>query len=288
MELLVNLLNHLQAFNKSEYIEETKSFLNKNGFTMAIDNKPLDNPSEFKLYHLDTENGVYDWVIVKIENTYYAVNLYTETPYEEAVVIKDSETDMIREFFERYSPKNPVFIFTINEKYEAIDTKIIKEIKPKPKLRLPHEKRYTILIDRKTQPGRGGKMYDLMGEVIDYGAESEYSIYELFEFCKEFKPEIIKLCESVDYCKRALAAYDELAVYDESELLAKKREIDVHKRKKGAKKRRRATKKAKKLVRKIPRYVYDEWIDIYGDTILDFIEETLDALIGTEKDPRLK
>ena len=119
--ILIDLLNTIHSYDESEYTNKTKDFLNENNLTQTDDRVPLTESNHYKLYRLDSADGVADWVTVNIDGKYYSVNLYDEVS-ESSIIESDSEGAMIREFMHNYNQGKRACTLVINENYTAINT----------------------------------------------------------------------------------------------------------------------------------------------------------------------
>lgn len=180
--ILLDLLNTIHSYNESEYIDKTKEFLNENHIYQTDDRTPLTESNQYKLYRLDSVNGIADWVTININGKYYSVNLYDEVS-ESSIIESDSEGDMIREFMHNYNQDKRACTLVINENYTAINTKTDIAIKPLT------ESVEEIKIGDTVPEEKLDRLYEL-SDFLCVNVEDNHTIYDLFTFVEEFKDEI--------------------------------------------------------------------------------------------------
>ena len=180
--ILLDLLNTIHSYDESEYINKTKEFLNENNLTQTEDRTPLTESNHYKLYRLDSVNGIADWVTININGKYYSVNLYDEVS-ESSIIESDSEGAMIREFMHNYNQDKRACTLVINENYTAINTKTDLAIKPLT------ESVEEIKIGDTVPEDKLDRLYEL-SDFRCVNVEDNHTIYDLFAFAEEFKDEI--------------------------------------------------------------------------------------------------
>lgn len=182
--ILVDLLNIIHSYDESEYVDKAKEFLNEN-YIQADDRTPLTEPNHYKLYRLESLDGVADWFTVIIDGKYYSLNLYDEAS-EDSIIESDSEDTMIREFMYNYNQDKRACTFIINENFIAIDTKADLVIKPLT------ESVEEIKIGNIVPEDKLDRL-DKLSEFRCVNVEDNHTIYDLFTFAEEFKDEIDSL-----------------------------------------------------------------------------------------------
>lgn len=180
--ILLDLLNKIHSYDESEYVDKTKEFLNENNLTQTKDRIPLTESNHYKLYRLDSADGVADWVTININGRYYSVNLYDEAS-ESSIIESDSEGAMIREFMHNYNHDKRACTLVINENYTAINTKTDLAIKPLT------ESVEEIEIGNLVPEDKLDRLYEL-SDFRCVNVEDNHTIYDLFTFVEEFKDEI--------------------------------------------------------------------------------------------------
>lgn len=183
--ILLDLLNDIHSYDESEYIDKTKEFLNENNLTQTDDRTPLTESNHYKLYRLESFDGVADWVTINIDGRYYSVNLYDEAS-ESSIIESDSEGAMIREFMHNYNQGKRACILVINENYTAINTKTDLAIKPLT------ESVEEIEIGNLVPEDKLDRL-DELSEFRCVNVEDNHTIYDLFTIVEEFKDEIDSL-----------------------------------------------------------------------------------------------
>lgn len=183
--ILLDLLNKIHSYDESEYVNKTKEFLNENNITQTDDRIPLTESNHYKLYRLESFDGVADWVTINIDGRYYSVNLYDEAS-ESSIIESDSEGAMIREFMHNYNQGKRSCILVINENYTAINTKTDLVIKPLT------ESVEEIKIGDTVPDDKLDRLYEL-SDFRCVNVEDNHTIYDLFTFVEEFKDEIDSL-----------------------------------------------------------------------------------------------
>lgn len=180
--ILLDLLNKIHSYDESEYVNKTKEFLNENNITQTDDRTPLTESNHYKLYRLDSADGVADWVTINIDGKYYSVNLYDEVS-ESSIIESDSEGAMIREFMHNYNHDKRACTLVINENYTAINTKTDLAIRPLT------ESVEEIEIGNLVPEDKLDRL-DELSEFRCVNVEDNHTIYDLFTFVEEFKDEI--------------------------------------------------------------------------------------------------
>ena len=180
--ILLDLLNHIHSYDESEYIDKAKEFLNENYISQTDDRTPLTESNHYKLYRLDSVNGIADWVTINIDGKYYSANLYDEVS-ESSIIESDSEGAMIRKFMHNYNQDKRACTLVINENYTAINTKTDLDIKPLT------ESVEEIKIGDTVPEDKLDRLYEL-SDFRCVNVEDNHTIYDLFTFAEEFKDEI--------------------------------------------------------------------------------------------------
>lgn len=180
--ILISLLDTIHSYNESEYVNKTKEFLNENNLTQTDDRVPLTESNHYKLYRLDSADGIADWVTINIDGKYYSANLYDEVS-ESSIIESDSEGAMIREFMHNYNQGKRACILVINENYTAINTKTDLAIRPLT------ESVEEIEICNLVPEDKLDRLYEL-SDFRCVNVEDNHTIYDLFTFVEEFKDEI--------------------------------------------------------------------------------------------------
>lgn len=180
--ILISLLDTIHSYDESEYTNKTKEFLNENNLTQAADRIPLTESNHYKLYRLDSADGVADWVTINIDGKYYSANLYDEVS-ESSIIESDSEGAMIREFMHNYNYDKRACTLVINENYTAINTKTDLAIRPLT------ESVEEIKIGDTVPEDKLDRLYEL-SDFRCVNVEDNHTIYDLFTFVEEFKDEI--------------------------------------------------------------------------------------------------
>ena len=183
--ILLDLLNTIHSYDESEYINKTKEFLNENNLTQTADRTPLTESNHYKLYRLDSKDGIADWVTIDIDGKYYSANLYDEVS-ESSIIESDSEGAMIREFMHNYNQDKRACTLVINENYTAINTKTDIAIKPLT------ESVEEIKIGDTVPEDKLDRLYEL-SDFRCVNVEDNHTIYDLFTFVEEFKGELDSL-----------------------------------------------------------------------------------------------
>lgn len=183
--ILLDLLNTIHSYDESEYINKTKEFLNENNLTQTDDRTPLTESNHYKLYRLDSKDGIADWVTIDIDGKYYSANLYDEVS-ESSIIESDSEGAMIREFMHNYNQDKRACTLVINENYTAINTKTDIAIKPLT------ESVEEIKIGDTVPEDKLDRLYEL-SDFRCVNVEDNHTIYDLFTFVEEFKDELDSL-----------------------------------------------------------------------------------------------
>lgn len=183
--IILDLLNTIHSYDESEYINKTKEFLNENNLTQTADRTPLTESNHYKLYRLDSKDGIADWVTIDIDGKYYSANLYDEVS-EYSIIESDSEGAMIREFMHNYNQDKRACTLVINENYTAINTKTDIAIKPLT------ESVEEIKIGDTVPEDKLDRLYEL-SDFRCVNVEDNHTIYDLFTFVEEFKDELDSL-----------------------------------------------------------------------------------------------
>jgi len=177
--ILLDLLNTIHSYDESEYINKTKEFLNENNLTQTADRTPLTESNHYKLYRLDSVNGIADWVTINIDGKYYSANLYDEVS-ESSIIESDSEGAMIREFMHNYNHDKRACTLVINENYTAINTKTDITIKPLT------ESVEEIKIGDTVPEDKLDRLYEL-SDFRCVNVEDNHTIYERLKTDEEFR-----------------------------------------------------------------------------------------------------
>lgn len=184
MEVLLEMLNYIHSVKYDECINKVASFLYEREFYMAIDNIPFTESNRFKIYSLVTMEGSVDWVTIKVKDIYYSVNIRAIKPYEEQIVITNTEKEMIQKFMAVYNSNKRACTLTINGEYEAINTKItIGKI-------LCESASDYIFKPTFEDDVRENFLYDEVNRIEKISDDDPKLLYTLFEFAKEFRPEL--------------------------------------------------------------------------------------------------
>lgn len=182
--ILIDLLNTIHSYDESEYINKTKEFLNKD-YIQEDDRRPLTKPNHYKLYRLESMDGVADWITININGKYYSANLYDEVS-DNSIIESNSEDNMIREFMYNYNHDKRACTLIINENYIAINTKTDLAIKPLT------ESVDEIKIGDMVPEDKLDRLYEL-SDFRCVNVEDNHTIYDLFTFVEEFKDELDSL-----------------------------------------------------------------------------------------------
>ena len=183
--ILIDLLNTIHSYDESEYIDKAKEFLKENNIFQTDDKTPLTESDHYKLYRLESMDGVADWVTINTDGKYYSVNLYDEVS-DDSIIESASEDDMIREFVHNYNQDKRACTLVINENYIAINTKTDLAIKPLT------ESVEEIKIGNIVPESKLDRL-DELSEFRCVNVEDTHTIYDLFAFAEEFKDEIDSL-----------------------------------------------------------------------------------------------
>lgn len=154
------------------------------GYAKAESRKPLINDMEYKLYHLSTPTGFVDWITVLRDEKYYSINLRFTVSIEDAIVINNSEAEMIQEFMDIYNNDKRACILTINNEYKAIDTKLTVDCGQL------YESASDVVFKPLFTESRGDLFLSKLDHIDTISENDPNLLYELFEIIEEFRSEI--------------------------------------------------------------------------------------------------
>lgn len=189
-EVILKILNDIYIIGQNKNVENDyniidniKQLLYSYNLTQAISNEPLTNDGEFKIYSLVTMIGFADWVTIKLEDKYYSINIRVVDPFEEFIVVNNTEKEMIQEFMGSYNSDKRACVLTINGDYEAINTKITVG-------KVLCESASDYVFKPTFEGEREYFLYDEVTRIEGISDDDPRLLYELFEFAKEFRPEL--------------------------------------------------------------------------------------------------